>query len=76
MGRRKMDTTQVTFRINVDLLDELKLINPSLVTADTRPDKGLKFRHGALGKYLARLVASDIEDRKTRTQDDLLEKFR
>jgi hypothetical protein len=76
MGRRKMDTVQVTCRINFNLLEELKLINPALVTQSTKPDVELKFRHGALGKYIGRLISADIEERKKRAEDELLAKFR
>lgn len=75
MGRRKLNTEQLTCRVDVDLLNKLKSINPSLITLDTRPGKDIKFRHGAIGKYITRLIAEDVAKREDQKQLDILEKF-
>ena len=75
MGKRIMNTEQITFRIDKELLSELKAINPALVTKSTKGEDQLKFRYGALGKYLTRLVRKDIEERKKMKQDETLRKF-
>lgn len=75
MGRRKMNTEQLTMRIDVDLLRKLKSINPALLT--TAPNSTqLKFRHGALGKYVARLIRADITEREKFRQTNILEEFK
>lgn len=74
MGRAKMNTQQIVCRIDCDLIDKLKSINPSLLTTDTVKGQ-LKFRHGALGRYIARLIADDIERREKQMKDDVLRRF-
>ena len=71
-----MNTEQITCRIDVDLLNELKSINPSLITPSTKVDKEFKFRYGALGKYITRLIKQDVVKRKEHKQEDILEQFR
>ncbi len=74
MGRPRKNTIQVVCRIDFDLIAKLKSINPSLVTRDTATG-AIKFRHGALGKYVQRLISEDIEKREKLMQDDVLGKF-
>jgi len=62
-GRPKKDTVQVTFRLNFDYLQQLKLLNPQLLTRDPATNEP-KFRHGALGRYLERLIREDLEKRE------------
>jgi hypothetical protein len=76
MGKRKMNTEQLTLRIDVNLLNELKSINPSLLTPSTKSDVEFKFRYGALGKYIARLIRKDIDERKEKAQLDVLDQFK
>jgi hypothetical protein len=61
-GRPKKDTVQVTFRLNFDYMEKLKLINPQLLTRDSEGNS--KFRHGALGRYIQRLIREDLEKRQ------------
>ncbi|MCK5644190.1 MAG: hypothetical protein KAJ19_25550 [Gammaproteobacteria bacterium] len=65
---------QLVCRVDFDLIDKLKSINPSLVTRDTVTG-AIKFRHGALGRYVQRLISEDIEKREKLMQDDVLGKF-
>lgn len=74
MGRAKKDTTPITVRLPTPLVQELQSVNPSLITREVNKDKP-KFRHGALGKYLERLIREDITKRKERQQDELLQRF-
>lgn len=64
MTRNKKNTTALTLRIDVDLLAELQSINPALLTVDPNTKKP-KFRHGALGRYVSRLIREDIYQRKS-----------
>lgn len=75
MTRDRRNTQHLTLRIDIDLVDELKSTNPSLVTRSTKKEGELKFRHGALGRYISRLIREDIERLKKLQQDDLLKKF-
>lgn len=68
-GRPKKSTVQVTFRINFDYVEKLKLINPQLTTQT--PEGRVKFRHGALGRYLERLIRTDLEQRADLAKIDL-----
>ena len=61
-GRPKRDTVQVTFRINFNYMEKLKLLNPQLLTRDA--ENKPKFRHGALGRYIERLIREDLEKRE------------
>ena len=70
MGRAKRNTKAVLCRLDIDLIEELKSINPSLVTRDSVSEE-LKFRHGALGRYITRLITEDILKRKELLQDDV-----
>lgn len=74
MGRPKKNTVQFVCRIDFNVLESLKSINPSLMTQDASSGK-LKFRHGALGKYVQRLIIEDIEKRQEKKEDDVLVKF-
>ena len=74
MGRGKMNTQQITCRIDCDLIDKLKSINPSLLTTDSISGE-LKFRHGALGRYVARLISDDIARREEQMKDEVLMRF-
>lgn len=60
-GRPKKSTVPLTFRLNVNYLEYLKSLNPQLLTRG--PDGEIKFRHGALGRYLERLIREDLERR-------------
>lgn len=64
MTRNRKNTTAITLRIDVDLLAELQSINPALLTVDPNTKKP-KFRHGALGRYVSRLIREDIYQRKS-----------
>ena len=75
MGRPKKNTLQLVCRIDCNVIDKLKLINPSLLTRDVVTEE-LKWRHGALGKYIQRLLIEDIAKREDRHQDDLLERYK
>ena len=59
---------------DIDLMEQLISINPSLVTRDSVSGK-IKFRHGALGKYLSRLIREDVEKRKKKRKEDALVNF-
>ena len=74
MGRAKRNTKAILCRIDIDLITKLKSINPSLVTRDTVTNE-IKFRHGALGRYMTRLITEDIEKREKMLEDDVLKKF-
>ncbi len=74
MPRPRKDTEQVVCRIDCNLMSKLKLINPSLITRDASSGK-MKYRHGALGKYISRLIAQDIAKREELHKDDLLKRF-
>lgn len=74
MARPRKNTMQLVCRVDFDLIDKLKSINPSLVTRDTVTG-AIKFRHGALGRYVQRLISEDIEKREKLMQDDVLGKF-
>ena len=74
MGRAKRNTKAVLCRIDIELIDKLKSINPSLVTRDTVTGD-IKFRHGALGRYITRLISDDIALREELLQDNVLAKF-
>ena len=74
MGRAKRNTQQIVCRIDCDLIDKLKSINPSLLTTDT-VSGNTKFRHGALGRYITRLISKDITEREKLLEDDVLRKF-
>lgn len=74
MARPKKNTIQLVCRIDFDLISKLKLINPSLVTRDTATGQ-FKFRYGALGRYVQRLISEDIAKREKLMQDDVLGKF-
>ena len=71
-GRPRKSTVQVTFRINFDYMEKLKLLNPQLMTRDTTTGKP-KFRHGALGRYIERLIREDLEKRAENYEDISLE---
>jgi hypothetical protein len=64
----------INCRIDCNIISELMAINPSIVTQDSVTQQ-LKFRHGALGKYISRLILEDIAKRKERKDDDLLARF-
>jgi hypothetical protein len=68
-GRPKKSTVQVTFRLNFDYLQKLKLLNPQLLTRNSDGDP--KFRHGALGRYLERLIREDLEKRADLAKIDI-----
>lgn len=74
MTRLRKNTMQVVCRIDINVINKLKSINPSLVTKDTVTDK-IKFRHGALGKYMQRLIIEDIERREELMKDDVMRRF-
>ena len=76
MTRAKKNTVQVVCRVDFNVIDKLKSINPSLVTRDTVSNK-IKFRHGALGRYIQRLIDEDITKREgQKTDEDILDRFR
>lgn len=79
MARPKKNTEQVTCRLNVNLVAKLKLINPAITTRDASSGK-IKFRYGALGSYIARLIQEDVEKREKllglMEPTDILDKFR
>lgn len=74
MGRAKRNTKAVLCRLDIDLIEKLKSINPSLVTRDTVSGE-IKFRHGALGRYITRLISEDIAKREEMLEDQVLKKF-
>ena len=74
MGRPKKNTVQFVCRVDFNVIESLKSINPSLMTQDSASGE-LKFRHGALGKYIQRLIIEDIDKRKEQKDDDVLIKF-
>ena len=74
MPRPRKNTVQVNARVDGNVIDALTAINPSLVTRDSVSGK-IKFRHGAFGKYLERLIRADIEERKKRRTDNQLDNF-
>lgn len=61
-GRPKRNSVQVTFRLDFNYLSKLKLLNPQLLVTDISSGQR-KFRHGALGRYLERLIREDLERR-------------
>lgn len=73
MGRRKMDTTDIHVMIGRETLEEISVVNPSLLTRDLNGE--YKFRHGALGKYIERLMKQDIVQRKKSIEQNLYEVF-
>lgn len=81
MPGAKKNTVQLVCRVDFNVIDTLKSINPSLVTRDTVTGK-IKFRHGALGRYIQRLINEDIDKREERKEkegendDDILDRFR
>jgi hypothetical protein len=75
MGRGKRNTQQVVCRIDCNIIEKLKSINPSLLTRDSVSGM-LKFRHGALGKYIQRLIQEDIEKRQDQHPVDILEQIK
>lgn len=74
MARPKRNTQQIVCRIDCNVIDKLKSINPSLLTKDSVTGD-LKFRHGAWGKYIQRLLVEDIEKREKLRDDELLRRF-
>lgn len=72
-GRPKRNSVQVTFRLDFNYMEKLKLLNPQLLTRDQSGSP--KFRHGALGRYLERLIREDLEKRETLTNSPELPKF-
>jgi len=58
----------INLRVDVNLIEKLMAINPSLITKDQSSGK-LKFRHGALGRYIARLVREDLNKRTGETSE-------
>jgi len=75
MGRAKKNTVQVVCRVDFNVIAKLKSINPSLVTKDT-VSGNIKFRHGALGKYIQRLIIEDCAKRDLRKTEDILDRFK
>jgi len=71
MPRPRKNTQQVVCRVDCNVISKLKSINPSLVTRDS-VTQDIKFRHGALGKYIQRLLIEDIEKREKILEDDVL----
>lgn len=74
MARPRKNTQQFVCRIDCNVIGKLKSINPSLVTKDSVTGD-IKFRHGALGKYIQRLLIEDIEKREKLQEDDVLSRF-
>jgi len=74
MPRPKKNTQQIVCRVDCNIISKLKSINPSLLTQDSVSGE-LKFRHGAWGKYIQRLITEDIERREKLRDDELLRKF-
>lgn len=70
-GRPRTNTVQVTFRLNFDYYEKLKLINPQLTTRDNSGN--IKFRHGALGRYLSRLIKQDLDKRNAQFTQEALD---
>ncbi len=79
MPRAKKNTVQLVCRVDFNIISKLKSINPSLVTKDASSGD-IKFRHGALGKYIQRLITDDLAKRGKRIDEeppeDILERFR
>jgi hypothetical protein len=50
-------------------MEKLKLLNPQLLTRAS--DGSPKFRHGALGRYLERLIREDLEKRADLAKIDI-----
>lgn len=74
MGRLRRNTQALNFRVDSELLLRLQKINPAITTQDINTQE-TKFRHGALGKYMSRLITEDIEKREARRNDDILKEF-
>ncbi len=75
MSRAKKNTVQLVCRIDFNVINKLKSINPSLITRDTVSGK-IKFRHGALGRYIQRLIDEDINKREGQKTEDILDRFK
>lgn len=71
-GRPKRNSVQLTFRLDFNYLEKLKLLNPQLLTTDISSGQR-KFRHGALGRYLERLIRADLEKRANASLDEITE---
>lgn len=74
MGRQKLNTVQITTRIDQGILEELHMVNPSLLTVDPVSRK-IKFRHGALSRYITRLIRKDIDERRDKDEENVLSDF-
>lgn len=61
-GRPKKDTRQVKVWIQNSTMEELKKVNPRLITI--APGGEPKFRYGSLGRYIERLILEDVARRK------------
>lgn len=72
MSRKKRNTTLICGRVDNNVIESLLTINPSLAKHDSSTTR---FRHGAIGKYLERLIRADIEERKKMQEDELLGPF-
>ncbi len=75
MGRGKRDTVNFQCRLARPVVEELQQVNPSLVTREPDKPDQIKFRHGALGRYVEGLIRKDIRERKAHMQDELLAQF-
>lgn len=75
MPRPRQNTMQITFRIDVEVLAELKQANPSIFAIEPGSGK-IKFGHGMLRKYLTRLIRADIAQRNEHKQKSLEERFK
>lgn len=65
-GRPKKDTVRFQVRIAGDTFKLLPTFNPTLFTRT--PTGELKFRHGAISRYVERLINQDLEQRKQRIE--------
>ncbi len=68
MTRNRKDTMAINLRVDINLIEKLMSINPSITTKDLTTGK-VKFRHGALGRYIARLVNEDLNKRTGDTSE-------
>ena len=75
MPAPKKNTMAVNFRIDINIISKLQSINPAITTIDSVTGK-TKFRHGALGRYIQRLIQEDINKREARKPDEILDRFR
>lgn len=63
MTRARKNTRQVCIHLNAQVFEDLAQYNPQIMTRDSVSLEP-KFRHGALSRYVERLIRQDLDERK------------